>query len=112
MSEHRGSCHCGAIRLVLRVTPGDCAECNCSLCRRVGGLWHHTAPAMVTIEGTGQPYRQGDCMIDNWHCPTCGCITHWTPVDPDYPRMAINLRMFDPALWQDLPRRLIDGASF
>jgi hypothetical protein len=39
-------------------------------------------------------------------------MTHWTPTDPDYPRMAVNLRMFDPALWEHLPRRLIDGASY
>jgi hypothetical protein len=51
-------------------------------------------------------------MLDTWHCGTCGCTTHWTPVDPAYPRMAVNLRMFEPELWQDLPRRLIDGASF
>ena len=57
-------------------------------------------------------YRQGDRMLDLWHCPTCGCITHWTPVDPAYPRMAVNLRMFEPELWRDLPRRFIDGASY
>ncbi|HCF24719.1 MULTISPECIES: GFA family protein [unclassified Novosphingobium] len=112
MSEHRGSCHCGAITLVLRETPADVAECNCSLCRRTGGLWHHTVPAMVTAAGTGVAYRQGDCMLDTWHCATCGCTTHWTPVDPDYPRMAVNLRMFEPELWQNLPRRFIDGASY
>jgi hypothetical protein len=112
MSEHHGSCHCGAITLVLRETPADVAECNCSLCRRTGGLWHHTVPAMVTTAGTGVAYRQGDCMLDTWHCATCGCTTHWTPVDPDYPRMAVNLRMFEPELWQSLPRRFIDGASY
>ena len=116
MSEHHGSCHCGAVRLVLREDPPDAGDCNCSLCRRIGGLWHHTTPAKVTVvfigAGAGVAYRQGDCMLDTWHCGTCGCTTHWTPVDPDYPRMAVNLRMFDPALWQDLPRRLIDGASY
>ena len=44
MSEHHGSCHCGAIRLVLSETPSDASDCNCSLCRRIGGLWHHTEP--------------------------------------------------------------------
>ena len=112
MSEHHGSCHCGAIRLVLRETPPDAGDCNCSLCRRIGGLWHHTTPDMVTTEGVGVAYRQGDCMLNNWHCGTCGCTTHWTPVDPAYPRMAVNLRMFEPDLWRDLPRRLIDGASY
>lgn len=112
MSEHHGSCHCGQVRLILRDMPVDAAECNCSLCRRIGGLWHYCTPAQVTVEGEGTSYRQGDCSLDTWHCQHCGCTTHWTPVDAEYPRMAVNLRMFDPELWRDLPRRLIDGASY
>lgn len=112
MEEHRGSCHCGRIRLVLRDTPTEAGECNCSICRRVAGLWHYGPPGMVTVEGEGVSYRQGDEALDLWHCPNCGCTTHWTPTDPAYPRMGVNLRMFDPKLWNDLPRRLIDGASY
>lgn len=112
MSEHIGHCHCGAVRLVFRDEPVEAASCNCSLCRRVGGLWHYCHPDLVSVEGSGVAYRQGDCMLDTWHCATCGCTTHWTAVDPAYERMAINLRMFDPTLWADLPVKLIDGASF
>ena len=112
MSEHRGSCHCGRIRIAMRGEPDEASECNCSICRRTGALWHYGPPDGFTIAGEGVAYRQGDCALDLWHCPTCGCTTHWTPTDPDYPRMGINLRMFEPSLWQDLPRRLIDGASF
>ncbi len=112
MTEHAGSCHCGAIQLTLRETPPDAGECNCSLCRRTGGLWHHCHPDMVSVTGEGAGYVQGDCMLTTWHCPICGCTTHWTAIDPEYRRMAVNLRMFEPGLWQDLPRRLIDGASF
>jgi len=112
MIEHHGSCHCGRISLVLRETPPDVGDCNCSICRRIGGLWHYCSPDLVTVEGEGAAYRQGDCTLDTWHCQTCGCTTHWTPVDPEYPRMGVNVRMFDPALWCDLPRRFIDGASY
>ena len=112
MRENHGSCHCGRVRVVLRETPVDAGECNCSLCRRIAGLWHHCSPSVVTVTGGGAAYRQGDCTLDTWHCQVCGCTTHWTPEDPDYPRMAVNLRMFEPELWLDLPRRLIDGARF
>jgi hypothetical protein len=112
MNEHHGSCHCGRMQLTLRDTPTERTECNCSICRRMAGLWHYCAPDLVGVKGDGVPYRQGDCAIDMWHCPTCGCTTHWTPVDPDYRRMGVNLRMFDPQLWSDLPRRYVDGASF
>jgi len=112
MSEHRGSCHCGTIRLTLHETPADAGECNCSICRRTGGVWHHTTPDKVRVEGDGVSYQQGDRCLDLWHCQTCGCTTHWTPTDAAYPRMAVNLRMFEPELWSDLPRRYIDGASY
>ena len=112
MSEHRGSCHCGKVQLLLRDEPSEASECNCSICRRTAGLWHYTTPDNVDVSGEGQSYRQGDWALDLWHCRTCGCITHWTPTDPDYPRMGINLRMFDPELWLALPRRFVDGASY
>ena len=112
MIHHRGSCHCGRIRLTLRDDPAEASECNCSICRRTAGLWHYCAPELLSVEGKGVAYRQGDEMIDTWHCGTCGCTTHWTAVDPEYRRIGVNLRMFDPALWRDLPRRFVDGASF
>ncbi|HYD23359.1 MAG TPA: GFA family protein [Croceibacterium sp.] len=111
-AQHSGSCHCGKVRLTLCDDPFEAAECNCSMCRRHGGLWHYSHPDRVAVEGEGVSYRQGDCMLDLWHCPTCACTTHWTSVDPGYPRMGINLRMFEPELWQDLPRRFVDGASY
>lgn len=112
MTQHEGSCHCGQISLILRETPGDAAECNCSLCRRTGALWHYSTPAMVSVFGEGAAYVQGDRTLATWHCRTCGCITHWTALDPAYKRMGVNLRLFDPNLWEKLPRRLIDGASY
>jgi hypothetical protein len=112
MSKHHGSCHCGRIRLLLHDAPVDASECNCSVCRRIGGLWHYCRPDAATVEGGGVPYRQGDGALDLWHCPGCGSTTHWTATDRSHPRMGINLRMFEPALWRDLPRRLIDGASY
>jgi hypothetical protein len=112
MDGHAGSCHCGAVRLILQETPSEAAECNCSICRRTAALWHYCLPESVVVDGDGIAYRQGDCALDLWHCAQCGCTTHWTPTDPAYGRVGINLRMFDPALWVGLQRRFIDGASF
>jgi hypothetical protein len=38
MTEQRGSCHCGQIRLALSDEPIEGSECNCSVCRRTAGL--------------------------------------------------------------------------
>ncbi len=112
MTVHEGSCHCGAIRITIEDGPVEATECNCSICRRIAALWHYAPPAKVTVTGAGVSYIQGDRMLETWHCQTCGCTTHWTAIEPTSERMGINLRLFDPALWQDLPRRLVDGASF
>jgi hypothetical protein len=111
VTEHRGNCHCGGVQLAMLETPTEATECNCSICRRTAGLWHYCTPGAVTVIGDGVAYQQGDRALDLWHCATCGCITHWTPTDPSYPRLGVNLKMFDPALWRDLPHRLVDGAS-
>lgn len=112
MTRHKGSCHCGAIELVLRGPPLELSECNCSICRRTGGLWHYCPPDGLSVTGSAVGYIQGDRMLTTWHCPTCACTTHWTAIDPDYQRVGVNIRMFDPALWLDLPRKQVDGASF
>ncbi|USI73421.1 GFA family protein [Sphingomonas morindae] len=111
MRAHQGSCHCGGVQRVLRDDPAEAVACNGSICRRVAGLWHYCPPALVTVTGAGVAYRQGDRAIALWHCPLCGCTTHWTPMDPACPRMGINLGMLDPDVWQRVPRRLVDGAS-
>lgn len=113
MTNHSGSCHCGAIRIELRDDPVDVGECNCSLCRRTGALWHYCPDSLVKVSGEATGYVQGDCALTTWHCPNCGIVTHWTILDdPEYDRMGVNLRLFDPELWTGLPRRRIDGASF
>ena len=112
MTVHRGSCHCGAVKLELHDAPVEASECNCSLCRRIAGLWHYCSPARLTVKGQLAGYVQGERTLTTWHCGTCGCVTHWTAIDPGYDRIGVNLRMFDPALWQDLPRRFVDGASY
>ncbi|NNC51795.1 MAG: GFA family protein [Erythrobacter sp.] len=112
MTELHGGCHCGKVRLVLRDSVSEVSECNCSLCRRVGGLWHYCGPEKLQESGSAVAYRQGDCSLDTWHCEVCGCVTHWTAVDPGYDRVGVNMRMFEPEAWQCLPRKFVDGASF
>jgi hypothetical protein len=110
--EHIGGCHCGRITISLRDTPVEASECNCSVCRRIAGLWHYCSPDLVRVEGAGRAYTQGDRALDLWHCGICGCTTHWTATDATYPRMGVNLRMLALDVWIDLPRRLVDGASY
>ncbi|MFM5924375.1 MAG: GFA family protein [Novosphingobium sp.] len=112
MTGPTGSCHCGAVEVTLSSAPVELSECNCSICRRIAGLWHYCSVDDAAVTGPCEGYVQGDRTLTTWRCEHCGCVTHWTAIDPAYRRMGINLRMFDPEIWMDLPRRLVDGASF
>jgi hypothetical protein len=115
MTEWKGDCHCGAIRIALPAPPVVLLECNCSLCRRTGWIGVYGDPAEVEVsdpEGAAVAYVQGDCMISVWHCRTCGIATHWTPLTASSDRMGINARIFPAELWQALPVQHVDGASF
>src|SRR5689334_1970391 len=94
------SCHCGAVTIEIEVdaAPTELTSCNCSICRRLGGLWCYYPPAQVRVRGATATYQWGDRMLDLHRCVACGCTTHWTPVDPARERMGVNARMMDPAI--------------
>ena len=106
-----GTCHCGAVKIEVPEAPRELTSCNCSICRRTGGLWCYFAPAQVRVTGKTVAYRWGDKTLDLHHCGTCGCMTHWTPVDPAMERMGVNARLMDPAIVAAARVRRLDGAS-
>jgi len=105
------TCHCGAVKLEVEEAPTVLTSCNCSICRRTGGLWCYFPPARVRITGSTVAYRWGDKTLDLHHCPTCGCTTHWLPIDPSYGRMGVNARLMDPAIVAAARIRRLDGAD-
>lgn len=112
---HHGSCHCGAVTLTLPSTPEVATSCNCSLCRRIGGPWVYYEFGTVRIEGHPEntlAYIQGDRTLRTIRCRTCGCVTHWEPIDP-HPgaRHGVHLGNFDPALLAAVKVRRFDGAD-
>lgn len=112
---HTGSCHCGAVRLVLPRTPEAATDCNCSLCRRIGGRWVYFALGEVRIEHEPDAlaaYEWGDRTLRTMRCRTCGSVTHWEPLDAaGTPRHGVNLNNFDPQLIASVPVRRFDGAD-
>ena len=112
---HLGSCHCGAVRLTLPSTPETATDCNCSLCRRIGGPWVYFPFGTVAI--TGHPehtegYIQGDRTLCTYRCAHCGVTTHWEPITPEAAgKHGVNLGNFDPALIAAVRVRRLDGAD-
>jgi hypothetical protein len=110
-----GACHCGAVRLRLPAAPEKATSCNCSLCRRLGGLWVYYE--FGTVEVTGHPgetqeYVWGDKTLRTVRCRHCGCATHWEPLNPEAgAKHGVNLLNFDPALVKSVTVRHFDGAD-
>ncbi|KZK92050.1 hypothetical protein PsAD5_03805 [Pseudovibrio sp. Ad5] len=110
----RGSCHCGAVQFEFRENPEWLTECNCSACRRYGTVWAHGSPRNVSIEKAPDAtftYIWGDKMIAFHTCKTCGNTTHWSDLDEDYDRMAVNTRLVPIEDVKDIPIRHFDGAD-
>lgn len=109
------SCHCGAVKIEVAELPTRLTDCNCSICRRVHGLWayyHQDQVRVICEPGATTGYVQGDGTLANHHCNICGCTTHWISIDPAHPgRMAVNMRMADPAQIAGVQIRKFDGAD-
>ena len=109
-----GSCHCGAVRIEIPFLPESVTLCNCSICRRYGGLWAHFKVGTVRV--TGHPeqtdaYVWGDRTLRTVRCRHCGCVTHWEPLEPKPDEhMAVNILNFDPNELESLRIRRFDGA--
>lgn len=107
-----GSCHCDAVRLEVPSAPAVLTSCNCSMCRRLGGLWAYYDPADVRIAGPTTTYVWGDKTMALHRCVVCGCVTHWTPLGDTNPnRMGVQMRLFAPELIAGIRVRRVDGAS-
>lgn len=107
-----GSCHCAAVRWQLDEMPESATACNCTACRRYGTLWAYGHEGEnIRVEGQTTAYVRGGSLSFNF-CPTCGGVTHWRALTADAQgrrRMAVNLRMTEPAPVAQLPIDHFDG---
>jgi hypothetical protein len=102
----RAACHCEAVRFEFAEPPKWVLDCNCTLCRRYGGLWcYFDGPdAMQMLSGPSpdatESYRWLDGDLAFHRCKTCGCVTHMM-ANEDPPRIyGVNARLMaglDPA---------------
>jgi len=96
-----GSCHCGRVTIALPARPEYLNRCNCTVCTKLGTLWGYYTATEVGIAGETRAYRRADVetpLLDFNFCAVCGVTTHWSPTEHfDSPRLAVNMRLFEPA---------------
>jgi|HubBroStandDraft_1064217.scaffolds.fasta_scaffold03294_2 hypothetical protein len=104
----RAACHCEAVKFEIAEPPTWVLDCNCTVCRRYGGLWTYFrgAEGQAKLLKTPDPaateaYTWLDGEIAFHRCKTCGCVTHNVAATADPPIIfAVNCRMMaglDPA---------------
>ncbi len=109
------SCHCGNVRISIQQAPRALISCNCSICQRLGALWGYFDPMEVNVKtehSQTHAYQWGDKNIDFQHCSHCGCTTHYLPTKASgREKMAVNFRMVDNSLYDEIDVKLFDGAK-
>ena len=94
-----GRCICGGVTVELPRAPEYLNACNCRLCQRSGGIWGYFPRDEVTIRGETRRFVRSDldeAYLANLFCPTCGNAAAWIALDSEYPRMGVNMRLFEP----------------
>ncbi|HWF00250.1 MAG TPA: GFA family protein [Caulobacteraceae bacterium] len=111
-----GSCHCGRASWTYEAEPDHATACNCTLCRRTGGLWAYGYEGEgVAVAGPVSSYIRADepdPSLANLFCPSCGNMVAWRGLkldDQGRRRMAVNLRLADPDTVAAVPVERFDG---
>jgi len=100
----QGSCHCG--RLSVTFTTGTPVEelplraCQCTFCRRHGGLTTSDPAGEVVLRVQGpvpEWYRFGSAATDFWICPRCGVYVGACVASDGRRYAVVNVRALDEA---------------
>ena len=111
MQIYRGSCHCGRVSFELEGEVKYAIDCNCSICRRKGALWHGTADAGLRIlsgESELQLYQFNTMTAKHYSCRHCGISPFSRPrLDPSV--WVVNIRCLEGMDLASLPVHTFDG---
>ena len=114
---HEGSCHCGRIAFTLEGEVREAIDCNCSMCRRRGGLlafFPREALTLTTPEADLGTYRFNRHVLAHHFCPTCGIAPFSEGADPKTgaKMVAVNVRCLPDVDLAALTVKPVDGARF
>lgn len=112
--SHRGACHCGRVTFELQAKLDQVFDCNCSICRRKGALWHAAAEGDLRIL-TGEPdlvlYQFDTMTAKHYFCRHCGIHPFARPrIDPS--RWVVNVRCIEGVDLSTLPLQKFDGENW
>jgi len=108
---YEGSCHCGRVTFELQAKLDYVIDCNCSLCRRRGALWHGASEEHLRItkgENELALYQFNTMTAKHYFCRYCGIHPFIRPrLDPG--KWAVNVRCIQDVELSSLKLRQFDG---
>jgi hypothetical protein len=114
--KYEGSCHCGRIAFEVEGEFDTGLDCNCSMCRRRGGLLAFVPRdrlVLKTPEENVSTYQFNRHAIQHHFCATCGIAPYGEGRDPKGNSMAaVNLRCLPAIDLETLTISKVDGRSF
>lgn len=93
--RYEGSCHCGKIAFEVEGDFAEAIDCNCSMCRRRGGLLAFVARdslSLKTPKADLSTYEFNRHVIKHHFCDHCGIAPFGEGDGPNGPMAAVNLR--------------------
>ncbi len=116
--QYEGSCHCGQIAFAVQADAPitEVVDCNCSLCRRRGGLLWFAPRAALTLESDPAQlatYQFNKHHLQHHYCRNCGIAPFSEGVDPrsGQAMVAVNVRCLPALVLDGLTITHFDGAS-
>lgn len=110
-TTHRGSCHCGRVVFELDARLDYVIDCNCSICRRRGALWHGASDQTLRIvagESELALYQFNTMTAKHYFCRHCGIHPFVRPrIAPSH--WAVNVRCIDGIDLAAIPVQRFDG---
>jgi len=79
--QHKATCHCGAVELLLDLPDGvvNPRRCDCSICRRKGAIVASVPVSGITIikgQDVLKLYQFNTNTAKHYFCSICGIYTH------------------------------------
>lgn len=116
-----GNCLCGAVSITIDAKPEFINDCNCSLCRKLGGAWGYFVSTSVQTTGKTQTVLRADKKtpgVEVHSCVVCAATTHWVLTkefkkkNPSVDQMGVNMRLFDPDALKGVEVRFPNGKDW
>jgi hypothetical protein len=100
ITKHKGSCHCGDVRLEVEIDATRGSRCNCSICTKLGAVGAIVKPEafkLLTPEDRMGAYAWGGKVSTCSFCKRCGVYCfgreHLAQLGGDF--VSVNLNVLD-----------------